>query len=99
MAEIDPSLLRRAADLVRRGDVIWDIGANIGLFALAAAVRSFWGTWQSLCFRARCVACATPKTYKFYSATLKRDHNRRASSRCIGDFSSGICNRETLARL
>ena len=40
MARIDPPLLMAAHKLVKAGDVIWDIGANIGLFALAAAVRS-----------------------------------------------------------
>jgi FkbM family methyltransferase len=40
MVRIDPPLLMAADKLVKAGDVIWDIGANIGLFALAAAVRS-----------------------------------------------------------
>ena len=40
MARIDPPLLMAAHKLVKTGDVIWDIGANIGLFAVAAAVRS-----------------------------------------------------------
>jgi FkbM family methyltransferase len=38
MASIDPPLLLAAHTLVKAGDVIWDIGANIGLFSLAAAV-------------------------------------------------------------
>ncbi len=38
MAKVDPSLLMAAHTLVRRDDVIWDIGANVGLFSLAAAV-------------------------------------------------------------
>ena len=38
MANIDPPLLMAAHTLVRRDDVIWDIGANVGLFSLAAAV-------------------------------------------------------------
>ena len=38
MANIDPPLLMAARALVKRDDVIWDIGANVGLFSLAAAV-------------------------------------------------------------
>lgn len=37
MARIDPSLLRNTTELVRANDVVWDIGANVGLFAFAAA--------------------------------------------------------------
>src|SRR5262249_26574523 len=38
IGNVDPPLLMAARTLVRRGDVIWDIGANVGLFSLAAAV-------------------------------------------------------------
>jgi FkbM family methyltransferase len=34
---MDPLLLRLAAELTRPGDRIWDVGANVGLFAFAAA--------------------------------------------------------------
>lgn len=39
MAAVDPPLLR-CAELVRLGDVVWDVGANIGLFAFAGAARA-----------------------------------------------------------
>ena len=38
MANVDPPLRMVGHTLVRKGDVIWDIGANVGLFSLAAAV-------------------------------------------------------------
>jgi FkbM family methyltransferase len=37
---VDPPLLRLASEVVRPGDSIWDIGANLGLFSFAAAVAA-----------------------------------------------------------
>lgn len=34
---MDPPLLRLASDLLRPGHIVWDIGANVGLFTFAAA--------------------------------------------------------------
>jgi FkbM family methyltransferase len=35
--DYDPTLLRLARTLVNPGDVVWDIGANVGLFSVACA--------------------------------------------------------------
>lgn len=40
MAQVDPALLKLAAEVVRRGDTVWDVGANMGLFSFAAAVMA-----------------------------------------------------------
>jgi len=37
MSGVDPALLRLAAEVVRSGHTVWDVGANVGLFSFAAA--------------------------------------------------------------
>jgi FkbM family methyltransferase len=37
LGAVDPFLLTMAAELVRPGMTVWDVGANVGLFAFAAA--------------------------------------------------------------
>jgi len=40
LGKVDPVLLGMAERYVRAGDVVWDIGANVGLFTFAAAYRA-----------------------------------------------------------
>lgn len=37
LGKVDPSLLDICAEIVRSGSIVWDIGANVGLFAFCAA--------------------------------------------------------------
>ncbi len=37
LEHIDPTLYDSVQELVRPGDVVWDVGANVGLFAFSAA--------------------------------------------------------------
>jgi FkbM family methyltransferase len=40
LGKVDPELLEMADELVAPGDVVWDVGANVGLFTFAAAARA-----------------------------------------------------------
>jgi FkbM family methyltransferase len=40
LGSVDPDLLRLAAEVVQPGNVVWDIGANVGLFSFAAAAAA-----------------------------------------------------------
>jgi FkbM family methyltransferase len=40
MDAVDPVLMRLAKEFVHPGAVVWDVGANVGLFAFAAASRA-----------------------------------------------------------
>src|ERR1700722_17501823 len=37
LEKVDPTLLQAACEMLAAGDVVWDVGCNVGLFAFAAA--------------------------------------------------------------
>jgi FkbM family methyltransferase len=40
LTDVDPTLTRLVRETVRPGDVVWDVGANVGLFSFAAATAA-----------------------------------------------------------
>jgi hypothetical protein len=40
ISKISPELFSLAEKLIRPGDVVWDVGANVGLFTFAAAAKT-----------------------------------------------------------
>jgi FkbM family methyltransferase len=42
LLDVDPVLLESVAYMVSPGDIVWDVGANVGLFAFAASGLAGW---------------------------------------------------------
>ncbi|MBK8196453.1 MAG: FkbM family methyltransferase [Lewinellaceae bacterium] len=42
--EADPMLLQVVRQFIKKGDTVWDVGGNVGLFAFASAARSASGS-------------------------------------------------------
>ena len=40
MSDVDPVLLRLVSEFVTTDSVVWDVGANVGLFSFAAAFKA-----------------------------------------------------------
>ena len=40
LGKVDPALFRWVEAYVKPGSVVWDVGANLGLFSFAAAARA-----------------------------------------------------------
>jgi len=63
MESVDPHLIAQAEEFVREGDIIWDVGANVGLFSFAAASwragRGAFGPSSRTAARARPAAVRT----------------------------------------
>jgi FkbM family methyltransferase len=64
----DPMLFRMVQELVRPGSVVWDVGANVGLFSLSAAaladqagLLAMSQTWSHIC-------CVPPNAFNKPSA-------------------------------
>lgn len=90
MAQVDPALLRLAAEVVRPGATVWDIGANIGLFSFAAAVAAGPGG-QVLAVEPDTDLVALLRR----SAAANRDHQIHAP---VEVLAAAVCDELSVAR-
>jgi FkbM family methyltransferase len=101
MSRVDPFLLSMVHELVRPGITVWDIGANVGLFAFAAAsvgatvVAVEPDTWLSSLLVRSTLVNRLPVTVISAAvsdsqglAKLYSSHDGRASNSLIGKGSS-----------